>query len=126
MIERYRLNSNIVLNKLLDIQEILDQGLYGPKDLPFLTSIISEVMTLESDNSRVTVRSLFERSDSDSQSQRPGVAKVFRQHQVFGSVIAAVRVNPALNAVINSTESGSVSPKSSSFIAAYPLAVIIS
>jgi hypothetical protein len=126
MIERYRLNSSIVLNKLLDIQEIVDSGLYGPKDLPFLTSTISEVMALENDNSRVTVRSLFERSDSDSQSQRPGVAKIFRQHQIFGSVIAAVRVNPAITAVINQTESGSVSLKSSSFIPAYFLTIIIS
>jgi len=125
MIERYRLNSNIVLNKLLDIQEVVDQGLYGPKDLPFLMSTISEVMSLESDNSRVTVRSLFERSDSDSQSQRPGVAKIFRQHQIFGSVIAAVRANPAINAVISQTESGSVSSSHSSFIPAYALAVII-
>jgi hypothetical protein len=84
-----KFNSNIkhVVDRLTRLQDIIRKRDFDLNNRDSLLKITIDIVRLEQMSSRISIKSIFYREDDLNQSKRPGIAKLFRLHLAYATVV---------------------------------------
>lgn len=91
---KFHRNMKDVIQRAQVLQDIFLKGAISIKEIADLLVILVSITSIEQLSSKVSLKSIFERSDSENQNRRPGISKIFRMHQAYCSFLDSLRKKP--------------------------------